>query len=191
MEDRNFKGRAEAAAAEAAEAAAAAASGARGGDESNESGESLTYFESVPNSQPKSVPLCFCLNCIFYTRRSSVHVNLLSPALDLYLPSSIPTPHKPIVSFNLKDLAFRFSRMMQRLFSPLLLLLLVAPCCLSWGPFSHVQFGSDSLPSPPASQQQLSSYFAGCVSPDALKSVNLSLHSLRKRLMYYSVLNKR
>jgi hypothetical protein len=66
-------------------------------------------------------------------------------------------------------------------FSLLLILLLFAPCCLSWGPFSHVQFGGDALSSPAASQQHLSSFFAGCVSPDALKSVNLSLHSLRKR----------
>ena len=113
-------------------------------------------------------------------------------ALALSSPSSVPKIRRPKVSF---DLAFHFSRMMQRLFSPLLLLLLVAPCCLSWGPFSHVQFGSDAMPSPPPSQQQLSSFlppsqqqlssfFAGCVSPDAIKSVNLSLHSLRKRLMY-------
>jgi hypothetical protein len=169
---------------------------ARGRDEENRNNqvESPTYFKSVPKSQPKSVLLFFCLYCIFYTRRSSACMcqPSLARAIHLYLPSSIPRPRKPIVSFNLKDLAFRFSRMMQRLtFSPLLLLLLVAPCCLSWGPFSHVQFGSDSLPAPPASQQQLSSFFDGCVSPDALKSVNLSLHSLRKRLMYYSVLNKR
>ena len=109
------------------------------------------------------------------------HCLVPSFALDLSSPSSVPKIRPPKVSF---DLAFHFSRIMQRLFSPLLLLLLVAPCCLSWGPFSHVQFGSDALPSPPPSQQQLSSFFAGCVSPDAIKSVNLSLHSLRKRLMY-------
>jgi len=62
---------------------------------------------------------------------------------------------------------------------PLLLLLLLLPSSSAWGPFSHVQFGGDALPPPPASPEQLSSFFAGCVSPDALKSVNASLHSLR------------
>lgn len=64
-------------------------------------------------------------------------------------------------------------------FSLLLLLLLFLPSFLAWGPFTHVEFGGDSPLRPPASQQQISSFFAGCVSPDALKSVNMSLHSLR------------
>jgi hypothetical protein len=70
-------------------------------------------------------------------------------------------------------------RSSSRLPLQLLLAALLLPPLLAWGPFSHVEFGGDALP-PPASPSQLRAFFAGCVSPDALKSVNQSLHSLRE-----------
>jgi hypothetical protein len=50
---------------------------------------------------------------------------------------------------------------MLRVLVPLLPLLLALPSSRAWGPFSHVQFGGDALLPPPATQQQLSSFFAG------------------------------
>jgi hypothetical protein len=89
VDDRRFKDRAEA----AEEEEAAAASGARG---RKNQVESLTYFESVPNSQPKSALLFFCPPSTAFShaalKRASTFSHRPSTFIDHHPSQSLANP---------------------------------------------------------------------------------------------------